>query len=167
MKRKIATLVIIMFLSVAATAQPVKDAKYYYGVAMKQTDLNKVISNFSKAIELDPKYVDAIYYRGVAHFHNKNHSKALTDFTTVIRLDRKHFGALTYRGRTQESMKQPAQALKDYNDALSLNPKYGEGLYYRGLYFRKNEQQSKACADLKQAKALGYAVPAAELQGCK
>lgn len=166
MKKIIYISVLFVAFSFQSQAQKVKDATYYYQAAMKESDLNKVIANFTKAINLSPKYADAIFYRGVAYFHNNNPQKALADFNQIIQMDAKSFAAFTYRGRTYERLNNKAAAINDFNAALKINPKYAEGLNFRGLYYKNNGEAQKACADLKQAKKMGFAVADADLAGC-
>lgn len=163
--RKILLIALFFTISAPTFAQQ-KDAKYYYETAMKQSDLKKVISNFSKAIELQPNYTEAIYYRGVAYFHSKDFTKALADFNKVTQIDSKHYGALAYRGRTKDALKKSTEALADLNAALALNAKYGEGHYFRGLYYKSHGNAAKACTDFNQAKKNGYSVPEPDMNGC-
>ena len=145
-----------------------KKAVKYYQDGMKETNLNNVISKFSKAIELNPNYREAIFYRGVAYYQNKNAQKAINDFNKMIQIDPRNFGAYMYRGRAKESLKLFEDALNDYNKALKMNPKFAEGLFYRGQYFKNNGNDAKkACEDLSAAKQLGFNVSEEDLKACK
>jgi tetratricopeptide (TPR) repeat protein len=145
-----------------------KEATKYFQKAMQGTDLNKVVQDLSKAIELEPTYTEAIFYRGVANYHNKNGQKAVNDFDKCIQMNPRHFGAYAFRGRAKESLNLMSDALSDYNTALKLNPKFGEGYYYRGMYFKNaTKDTKKACDDLKEAKKFGYNVSENDLKGCE
>lgn len=146
----------------------IKKAMKFYQDGMKETNLNNVISKFSKAIELNPNYREAIFYRGVAYYQNKNPQKAINDFDKMIQIDPRNFGAYMYRGRAKESLKLLDDAVIDYDKALKMNPKFAEGLFYRGLYYKNNGNNTKkACDDLSQAKKLGFNVSEDDLKDCK
>ncbi len=156
----------------AAPAPPVdpniKKAQDFYQAAMKETSLDNVVKKFSKAIELNPNFREAIFYRGVAYYQNKNAQKAINDFDKIIQLDPKNFGAYMYRGRAKESLKLLGDALSDYNTAVKMNPKFAEGLFYRGQYYKMNGNDAKkACDDFNQAKKLGFNVAEDLLKDCK
>jgi len=53
-------------------------------------DYDKAISDFNKAIELDPTYADAYYWRGYAYLKQRKWQKAVENFDQVLRLNPGH-----------------------------------------------------------------------------
>jgi tetratricopeptide (TPR) repeat protein len=50
---------------------------------------DKAISDYTKAIELNPKHADIYYSRGLAHNKMGQYDKAISDFTEAIKLKSK------------------------------------------------------------------------------
>ena len=67
--------------------------------AGQNNDLSTAIINFTKAIELDPKYANAYFNRGIAYSSLKKYPEALADYTKAIELDPKYVKAYYNRGR--------------------------------------------------------------------
>ena len=66
--------------------------------AYKNKDFNSAIINYTKAIELDPKYAKAYSNRGLAYSDLKKHEEAIADYTIAIELDCKDAIAYDKRG---------------------------------------------------------------------
>jgi tetratricopeptide (TPR) repeat protein len=54
---------------------------------------DKAISDYTKAIELNPKHADTYYSRGLAYNKMGQYDKAISDYTKAIELNPKHAGA--------------------------------------------------------------------------
>ena len=95
----VAVLAVALLLpSVAASADPAKEA-YTKGLALleKQAD-DAAIAAFSEAIRLDPRNARAYDGRGAAHGFRGEIDKAIADFTQAVRLDPKDVMAYFSRG---------------------------------------------------------------------
>ena len=59
------------------------------GIAHRRKgQIKKAISDYTKAIELNPNHYSAYYNRGIAYFQDKDQiSKAIADFTKTIEID--------------------------------------------------------------------------------
>jgi tetratricopeptide (TPR) repeat protein len=67
----------------ASTQEIKEDAETYYNrgiVYEKKGQYDKAISDFTKAIEINPGHADAYYTRGVVYYYKKDYEKALDDF---------------------------------------------------------------------------------------
>ena len=49
--------------------------------AGQNNDLSTAIINFTKAIELDPKYANAYFNRGIAYSNLKKYPESIADYT--------------------------------------------------------------------------------------
>ena len=111
----------------------------------------KAIADYSKAIEIDPKYTLAYINRGLAYANLKQYDKAIADYSQAIKLDPKDPGAYNNRGLAYSNIKQYDKAIADYNQAILLDPKYSGAYNNRGNIYLELKQYDKAIADYNQA----------------
>ena len=52
-------------------------------------DYDRAIADYTKAIEIDPKFADAYYNRGLAYCYKQDYDRAITDYTKAIEIDPK------------------------------------------------------------------------------
>jgi len=121
-------------------------------------EFNKAISDYSKAIELDPSIADYWINRGIAKEKLKNWTGAYDDYTRAIRMADKMEQAWLHRANLLYQRGKYSEAIKDYDVALILNPYYGTAFYNRGLAEYRLGQSGKACLDLKSAQLAGFEV---------
>ena len=117
-------------------------------------DYNGAISDYTKAIELDPDYADAYNNRGLSKFKLEDYKGAIADYTKVIEL--KPDDAATFynsRGILKKKLKDYDGAITDYNKAISLNPDFAEAYKNRGI--SKENLGQPYCSDYKKACDLG------------
>ena len=84
----------------------------------------EAVSDFSKAIELDPKYARAWQQRGYAHNQLQRWKNAISDFSKGIDLDPKNAWARVSRGNAYARLQQWENAIGDFSKAMDLDPKY-------------------------------------------
>jgi tetratricopeptide (TPR) repeat protein len=89
-------------------------------------DYLKAIEALNKAIDTDPNYAEAYYWRGVCHDSLEEVNPAMTD-------------------------KEMALAIADFNRVIELDKKYGKAYYMRGLNYGSSKKYNLAIADLKIA----------------
>jgi len=80
-------------------------------------DYDKAIADYTEAIRIDSKYLNAICNRGNARQAKKEYDNAIKDFTEAIRLDPKHTWAHYSRAVTQMLLRQP-EAVKGFHAVL-------------------------------------------------
>ena len=97
------------FFSVAAQTQTPENAKaaqfYKRGNDCADTDYECMITNFTKAIELNPKYANAYYNRGWAYQESKSYHKAIADYSKTIELRPREEDAFYGRGSSYYYLK--------------------------------------------------------------
>ena len=62
------------------------------------------ILDYTKAINLNPKYLEAFYWRGKAKHDSGDFQSAINDFTKVIEIDPKNENAYIDRGRSKNEI---------------------------------------------------------------
>ena len=75
------------------------------------------VDDFSKAIEIAPKYSEAYSNRGKSFFAKKNYLKALEDYTKAIDFDPKNAGAYRNRADLYDKIGDKALAKTDRDKA--------------------------------------------------
>ncbi len=83
-------------------------------------DLDRVIAEFSKAIELRPDAAEALYGRALAFQDKRAFPQALADYDRVIALDPGHADALFKRSITHRQLGAFDKAAADFDRAVQL-----------------------------------------------
>lgn len=120
---------------------------------------DQAISDFNKALEINPTLTQAYVNRGIAYGLKGQHDQAISDYNKALELDPRNAGAYYYRGLAYGRKGQYDQAISDYSKALEINPKLAQAYYNRGLayyYFRKD--YDKARDDVYKAQGLGVKI---------
>ena len=86
------------------------DAKDYYGA----------ISDYNKAIELNPNDADAFHNRGTSKYYLKDYYAAIADYTKVIDLIPNDVVAYNLRGIAKEKLGDLNGACNDWKKAAEL-----------------------------------------------
>jgi tetratricopeptide (TPR) repeat protein len=119
-----------------------------------QGDYKKAISDYNRALTLDPQNATAYFYRGVAHSHLGDDRAAAEDFEQTVRLRiekldriiRQHPGdasAHVQRGFARSEYRDLQGAIDDYTQAIRLDPQNADAYYYRGnVYYKQGQKQA-------------------------
>ena len=84
-------------------------------------EYDAAITDYSKAVELNPKESTIYFSRALAYFNNKNFTPAIADFDKVIELDPQEASAYFKRGAALEKVGNFEKALGDYQKTLELD----------------------------------------------
>jgi tetratricopeptide (TPR) repeat protein len=158
--------ILLLALILQVQAQPSKTAKDYLesGIAhLQQKDLDGAITELSRAIELNPRYVEAFFFRGQCLFLNSDIDKALSDYDKVIELAPRAPGVeRIYNNRSVILISKGdlEKALKDLEQAITLNPNYAEAYSNRGLIHFFRNDKTAATSDYEKSLALDPKSPA-------
>jgi tetratricopeptide (TPR) repeat protein len=119
---------------------------------LEKGQYDQAITEFTKAIELDPKFAWAYNNRGNAYAQGKGQlDQAISDFTKAIELDPKLAKAYNNRGGAYGDKGQYDQAISDCNKAIELNPEYAQAYYNRGRAYLQKGQLDQAISDYTKA----------------
>ena len=118
------------------TPDPELTADSYYEIALARIttdDADDVLVNLSKAIDLNPNYVDAYFLRGLIYGSQYDFDKAIADFEKVVELDPSHTDAKAMhadayaaRGADYALEKNYDKAIADFERAIELDPDKAE-----------------------------------------
>ncbi len=125
----------------------------YRGAARywKKGDFDGAITDYTRAIELDPEYAEAYDYRGFAHLNNGDIDKAIADYTKAIDIDQELTEAYKDRATAYLANSDFGNAINDYTKAIQLDPDDTNIYNYRGCAYFRNSEVDKAINDLSIA----------------
>jgi lipoprotein NlpI len=89
----------------------------------------------NKAIKLDPKNADAVYYRGRAYDLLGRHKEAVADFDKAISLDPKAADAYNFRGMAHFKLGHINESIADFDKFLEMRPEATPGHWQRGISY--------------------------------
>lgn len=135
------------------------EAYYNGGIAYYEEGQNDLaISDWSKAIEINPKFAEAYYNRGLAYYLKGEPVLAISDFNKAIEANPDYAEAYHNRGCTYYEEGARDLAISDYSKAIEINPKLAEAYYNRGFVYVEKDELDKAWKDVHKAQDLGYQV---------
>ena len=120
-----------------------------YGVnLMNEGKYVEAIAEFTKAIDICPKFTELYCNRGAANCQINEFEKAIEDYTEAIRLDSMCDQAYNGRGYAYAGLNEYNKAIIDYTDAISMQPMNAEYFYNRGCVYKAIDNEQEASADL-------------------
>ena len=166
---QIMAVIVILFLFGCATQQPVQrviqtqetaEAYLNRGATYSQKgEFDKAISNYNKAIELNPKFAVAYLDRGFTYSKLGEDDRAISDYNKAIEINPRYAMAFNNRGFTYRKKGDFDRAISDYNKAIEINPRYAVAYYNRGRAYYLKGEYDKSWEDVKKARDLGYKIP--------
>ncbi len=115
-----------VILSIAEVAKA-ESAVFYFNRGVEKSnagDYLRAISDYSKAIEINPNLPELYYNRGVAKAHLKDYSEAISDFSKVIEMidpkDPRISDIYVSRGVSKSDSGDPLGGITDYNKAIEM-----------------------------------------------
>lgn len=116
------------------------------------------VANFTKAVELDPTFGDAYYYRGIVEFSRLYQNEAaVADFTQALALDPEAHRSLYsrpsayyWRGLAYKDAQRYPEALADFSKAIALDSGFNDAYMNRGLVYSLLNEHGEAIDDLSR-----------------
>lgn len=98
-------------------------------------------------IDRSQKNANAHYWRGFAHWLEKDYDAALRDFTEAVKIDGSQARIFTARGRVYHDIGAYESALTDFDSAARLAPDDARIPAWREASLRRNSSGSPMDAD--------------------
>jgi len=117
-------------------------------------ELDLSIADFTRAIALDPDYVDAWNNRGNVYEDKGELDRAIEDYTTAIGLDPNWAYPWNGRGNAYEDKGELDRAIEDYTRAIALDPNWAYPWNNRGNAYNDKGEFDSAIEDYSRAIAL-------------
>ena len=115
------------------------------------SDLSLALMDFSRAIEMNPRYADAYVSRGKAYVAKNDPDLAISDFSAAIRIDPRHVQAFNSRGDLFRGKADNDLAVADFNDAIRLDAKNNFAYRNRGYVYGLKGDNDRAISDYGEA----------------
>ncbi len=163
-------------LATEAKAKEYSSEDFYYSAtnAFKAQDYETAIGDFTKAIELNPAYAVAYFYRGEAHFatrqkdiahddylraaeqfqFQKKYSDAVTAYNRAIESDKKSITAYLGRGNLYLQRNEHFAAVADFEQAVEIDKRNFQAQYGLGKARFQQNNYKKAIDHFKKAQSL-------------
>lgn len=120
-------------------------------VPYRLQDDNTIFSDYSKAIEINPEFIDAYLERAKVYERKKHYDNAISDYSKVIEINPEFIDAYLERGNYYRRRKQFDNAISDYSKAIELNPENHEIYAVRGgLYYYNQKKYDNAISDFNK-----------------
>ena len=111
----------------------------------------QAIDQFTAAIQLNPRFVNAYTSRALAHSLLNQHEQAIKDWDQAIRLEPRTVGLYMGRGFSYRLAGQYQRSIQDYDQAIRLNPQISLAYSGRGASYTLQEQYPRAIQDYDDA----------------
>ena len=122
------------------------------GIAhIKQDKLEQAIVSFSKAIELDPDYVNAYCNRGAVYYYKGEYEKAIIDYNKAIELNQRHVITYNNRGVAYDNKDEQEKAIGDFTRAIEIKSDYADAYNNRGNAYGNKGEYDRAITDYTKA----------------
>ena len=83
---------------------------------------SEAIIEFTQAIEINPRNISALFYRGVARRDIEDYSGAIADFNKALEINPKSPSVLYQRALTKAKLKDLTGEISDYDKLIQINP---------------------------------------------
>jgi len=114
-------------------------------------EYQKALTDYDRAIQLDPQDADAYYNRGLVYYNLKEYQKAIADYDRALQLNPQHVGAYYNRGLVYDDLKEYQKAISDYDRVIQLAPQDADTYNNRGNAYRELKEYQKAISDYDRA----------------
>lgn len=145
-------IVIILFLIVP---EDNADEHYVQGISFfNKGQYDQAISEFSKAIRIEPRFTEAYRYRGLAYVKKVELDEAILNFTKAIDKDPRSTLDYIHRGNAYRAKGEYDLAISDYNKAIEIRPRSFDAYKERARIYEAKGEHDLATKDQNKATEL-------------
>lgn len=149
--RYFTALFVFLYLTATAAGNPARTAYERGNESVAHDDYEAAIRHFTRAIQLDPRMVNAWFSRGWAYGQLGDPEQEISDLSQCIRLVPDYAEAYCNRGAAHAKLARLKPALADLNTALKLDPNLSVAWSTRGWVRFERGEHKEAVADYTQA----------------
>ncbi len=113
------------------------------------TNYQQAISDYSRAININPNFAEAYNNRGNANVMTKNFQQATQDYQNALRLNRVDARIYNNLGSVYYMLKDYNSAVREYTNSINLNPNFETAYVNRAYAYYYLEQFQNALSDSK------------------
>jgi tetratricopeptide (TPR) repeat protein len=114
-------------------------------------EYDHAIDDYTKALDIEPRYLKAYLYRGIAHEKKGNTEEALEDLSTSIEIYPQNAEAYLERGLAFEKASNYDRAISDFTSVIKLKPKNHMAYRFRGRTWFYKGNYTPAIDDYRKA----------------
>lgn len=118
---------------------------------LDKKDYDHAISNFTKAILINPRSANPYRERGLAYYAKRDFDRVIEDATKAIKLNPLDRNGYHLRAIAHSAKSDHDKAIIDQTEAIKIEPTSPELYRHRGVFYRKNGDYEKAIADFTKA----------------
>jgi|GEM_PF-1588282 len=127
------------------------EAHFFRGnVYIAQSNYDRAIGDYDKAIQFKPDLAAAYFNRGVAYVGKGDYDRAIADFDQAIQFKLNDAAAYFDRGLAYDGKGDYDRAIADFDQAIQLKPDLADAYVYRGITYELRGENDKAIADFKK-----------------
>ncbi|KAG9481065.1 hypothetical protein GDO78_010355 [Eleutherodactylus coqui] len=123
------------------------DAYYQRGLCRMRLQQSKCVQDFNKALQINPKHLQAYLCRAAFYGFRKRYSKAIMNCNAAIKVQPRSVRAYLYRGALKYYIKAYKLAIQDLTKATELDPSCSLVYYNRGVCYHQMKIYEEALKD--------------------
>jgi len=125
----------------------------------EQKDYQKAKLEFKNAIQIDPKFIEAIFMLGQSELRENDLKSAFAHFRKVVEMDSTHLGAQFQLAKLFFAAQQVDKAEEKIALILTADPEHKEALIMRGAILQQQGKSDLALLHLRQLLERGIDAP--------
>lgn len=120
-------------------------------VRLASGEYEPAIADFTETLKVEPDYVRAYNFRGIAYRDKGDIDTAIEDFDAAIARKSDYAEAYNNRGLAYHRKSEVDRAIEDFNTALRIKPNFAHAYNNRGMAYRDKNDIVRAIADFDEA----------------
>ncbi len=127
-----------------------EDVERYYTLGNEKYDdklYDEAITYFSKALEVDPTYFNAMLWRAHAKYAKGQYNESILDYNKTLELSPGEAPAYYYRGLAKYQLDKTNEAIPDFSLAIRYDRNYVNAYFWRGYCYYLNDKYFAAIED--------------------
>ncbi|MDJ0578001.1 MAG: J domain-containing protein [Xenococcaceae cyanobacterium MO_234.B1] len=132
-------------------------AERFYNQGLKKSQnqqYQKAIAQYTKAINIEPRFINAYLKRCEMYYRLGNHQGILDDCDQILQINPSLAEAFYYQGIARYSLGYVQGAIDSYSEVIRQKPHYAPAYYGRGMAYRDSKETGAAIKDLQIARDL-------------